>query len=240
MKVIITKDYARMSAQAALIAAEIIERKPDAVLGLATGSTPIGMYSELIRMYEEGRLSFKNVKTVNLDEYVGLGREDVQSYVYFMNENLFNRIDVDKSNTHLPNGKAVDLQAECARYSALLSSLGRDLQVLGLGSNGHIGFNEPGTPFSSVTHVVNLTENTITDNSRLFARREDVPKTAITMGVSEILRAERILMLASGKNKARAVYRAVKGEVSEDCPASVLQTHKDAVLVLDEQAASLL
>lgn len=240
MKIIITKDYDELSLKGAEIIAEVIKNNRCAVLGLATGSTPIGTYKNLIKMYTSGEISFKNVTSVNLDEYVGLGERSIQSYVSFMRENLFNKVDINLKNTHLPNGKAVDLNAECERYSRIVFSLTQDMQLLGLGSNGHIGFNEPFTEFDSVTHVVNLTENTIKDNSRLFEREEDVPSKAITMGISEIMQSKKILMLASGKNKAKAVYDMVKGDVTEKCPASVLQRHKDAILVVDREAASLL
>ena len=240
MKIIITKDYEELSLKGAEIIAEVIKNNPNAVLGLATGSTPIGTYQNLAKACADGEITFKGVTTVNLDEYVGLGEESSQSYVNFMRENLFNKVDIDLQKTNLPNGKADDLNEECKRYSNLVSSQRQDIQLLGLGSNGHIGFNEPFTPFDSSTHVVNLTENTIKDNSRLFAKEEDVPRKAVTMGISEIMQSKKILMLASGKNKSDAVYNMVKGKVSEGCPASVLQHHNDVVLVIDREAASLL
>ncbi|MDE7082693.1 MAG: glucosamine-6-phosphate deaminase [Clostridia bacterium] len=240
MKIIITEDYDELSIKGAEIIAEVIKNNPRAVLGLATGSTPIGAYKNLVKTYGLGNITFKEIETVNLDEYAGLGEESEHSYVSFMRENLFDKVDIDLKNTHLPNGKAENLNEECERYSRLVFSHTQDIQLLGLGSNGHIGFNEPFTPFNSLTHVVNLTENTIKDNSRLFEKEEDVPRQAITMGIREIMQAKKILVLASGKNKAKAVYSMVKGEVSEECPASVLQRHSDVMLVIDREAASLL
>lgn len=240
MKVIVVKDYAELSRVGADVIKQVLQDKPNAVLGLATGSTPIGMYKLLIDACNNGEIGFAKVQTVNLDEYVGLDEKNNQSYVYFMREQLFNHVDIDLANTHLPNGKASNLQAECENYTKLVASLTQDVQVLGLGSNGHIGFNEPNTPFDSHTHLVNLTENTIKDNSRLFERIEDVPRQALTMGIADILQSRKILMLASGANKAQAVYGMVKGEVSPLCPASVLQMHNDVIVVVDEAAASLL
>ena len=240
MEIIIVNDYAQMSERGALAVSETVKKNPRAVLGLATGSTPIQTYRLLIEQCERGKLSFAEVRAVNLDEYAGLAAEHEQSYAYFMRKNLFDHIDIDLKNTHIPSGTAPDLQAECERYTALLAQMPRDLQILGLGSNGHIGFNEPGTPFSGRTHVVRLAESTVRDNSRLFDRIEDVPKMALTMGIADIMDAKKILIMASGKNKAQAVYNTVKGEVSESCPASVLQKHNNAVLIADAEAASLL
>lgn len=240
MEIIIVNDYSQMSERGALAVSETVKKNPRAVLGLATGSTPIQTYRLLIEQCERGELSFAEVRAANLDEYAGLAAEHEQSYAYFMRKNLFDRIDIDLKNTHIPSGTAPDLQAECERYTALLARMPRDLQILGLGSNGHIGFNEPGTPFSGRTHVVRLAESTVRDNSRLFARIEDVPKMALTMGIADIMDAKKILIMASGKNKAQAVYNTVKGEVSESCPASVLQKHNNVVLIADADAASLL
>ena len=240
MKVIVTKDYEEMSRVAADIVSQVIREKPDAVLGLATGSSPIGLYRNLIAMYDEGRLSFKHISTVNLDEYVGLPKGHVQSYDYFMKDNLFNHVDIDLANTNLPNGIAADLDAECARYTALLNKMRQSIQLLGIGSNGHIGFNEPKTPFDSTTHIVNLTESTIKDNSRLFDDISEVPTKAITMGIANIMNAKKILVVANGENKAKAVYNMVKGPVTEDCPASVLQKHEDVIVIVDKKAAALL
>ena len=240
MKVIIVKDYDEMSKEAFRVMHETVTGNPNAVLGLATGSTPIGLYKEMIKDHKENGTSYKNVKTANLDEYVGLDYSSDQSYVYFMRHNLFDHIDVDLNNTHIENGKAADKQAECDRYNALLETLVPELQVLGIGSNGHIAFNEPGTPFDSVTHIVDLTESTIKDNSRLFERIEDVPRQAFTMGLKNIMNAKKIIILANGANKAKAVYGLVKGEVTEEVPASILQRHDDCILICDELAAALI
>lgn len=240
MRIFIEKDYDSMSRKAFEVIKEVIVNNPNAVLGLATGSSPIGMYQEMVKDHKKNGTSYKNVKSVNLDEYVGLGEGDEQSYVTFMRENLFNHVDIDLNNTRLPNGKAVDLQKECDDYNAYLASLTVDVQVLGIGSNGHIGFNEPFTPFGSVTHIVDLTENTIKDNSRLFNSIDEVPKQALSMGIKNIMNAKLLLLVASGKNKADAIYKTVKGDVCEAVPASVLQLHNNVVIICDEDAASLI
>ena len=240
MKVIVTENYDEMSKKAAEVIAEVIKADENAVLGLATGTTPIGLYKELIDKCAKKEISFKNIKTVNLDEYVGLSKGHVQSYDYFMKDNLFNHVDIDLANTNLPNGIAADLDAECARYTALLNKMRQSIQLLGIGSNGHIGFNEPKTPFDSTTHIVNLTESTIKDNSRLFDDISEVPTKAITMGIANIMNAKKILVVANGENKAKAVYNMVKGPVTEDCPASVLQKHEDVIVIVDKKAAALL
>lgn len=240
MKVIVTNDYHEMSKVAAEIVSHVVLDNPNAVLGLATGSSPIGLYNNLIEMYEAGLLSFANVSTVNLDEYVGLDRDHPQSYAYFMRNILFDHIDIDLNNTHIPCGSAENLDEQCKQYSELLKNLRQDIQVLGIGSNGHIGFNEPGTPFDSVTHIVQLADSTIKDNSRLFNSIDEVPTKAITMGISNIMNARKIIVIANGTNKADAVYKMVQGEISENCPASVLQKHPDVVLVCDTLAAAKL
>ena len=240
MKVIIVKDYEEMSLKAFEVMAEVVKNKPDAVLGLATGSTPIGLYKNMIKDHKENGTSYKAIKTVNLDEYAGLDYSSDQSYVYFMRSNLFDHIDIDLKNTNIENGKAQDRQAECDRYNKLLEEMQQDIQVLGIGSNGHIAFNEPGTPFGSVTHIVDLAESTIKDNSRMFASIDEVPRQEFTMGLKNIMNAKKVLILANGANKAKAVYGLVKGEVTEDLPASVLQLHPDCVVIADESAASLL
>lgn len=240
MKIIIAKDYDEMSKKAFEVMEKVVKSNPQAVLGFATGSTPIGLYKNMIRDHRENGTSYKNIKTFNLDEYAGLDYSSNQSYCYFMRNNLFDHIDIDLSNTNIENGKAADRQAECDRYNALLATMQQDIQVLGIGSNGHIAFNEPGTPFGSVTHIVDLTESTIKDNSRMFASINEVPRQAFTMGIKNIMNAKKLLMLVSGANKAKAVYGLVKGEVTEALPASVVQLHPDCVLILDEAAASLI
>ncbi len=240
MKVIKVKNYEEMSKVAAEIFKDVVKNKPNAVLGLATGTTPLGLYSELIKDHKENGTSYKNIKTVNLDEYAGLDIESDQSYVYFMRHNLFEGLDIDLKNTNIENGKAEDREKECERYNDLLGEMQQDVQLLGLGSNGHIAFNEPNTPFGSGVHIVKLTENTIKDNSRLFADINDVPRYAFTMGIKNIMNAKKIVILASGKNKANAVKASVEGTVTEDVPASVLQLHPDCTFIVDEEAASLL
>ena len=240
MKVIITKDYDEMSQKAFEVMSGVVKSNPEAVIGLATGSTPIGLYKNMIKDHNENGTSYKKIKTENLDENAGLDVTSDQSYVYFMRDNLFNHIDIDLKNTNIENGKAADREAECARYNALLETMQQDIQVLGIGSNGHIAFNEPGTPFGSVTHIVNLTESTIKDNSRLFKSIDEVPRQAFTMGLKNIMNAKKILILANGANKAKAVYGLVKGEVTENVPASILQLHPDCTLVCDEAAAELI
>lgn len=240
MKVIICKDYDKMSKKAAEIVIDVVKNNPQAVLGLATGTTPLGLYKNMIEDHKKNGTSYKKIHTVNLDEYAGLDEKSDQSYVYFMRHNLFDGLDINLKNTNIENGKAADREKECERYNALLEKMQQDVQVLGIGSNGHIAFNEPGTPFGSKTHIVDLTENTIKDNSRLFERIEDVPRQAFTMGLINIMNAKKILILANGKNKAKAVYGLVKGKITEDLPASVLQLHNDCILICDEEAAELI
>jgi glucosamine-6-phosphate deaminase len=240
MNVIIAKSYDEMSKKAFEIMKATVESKKDATLGLATGSTPIGLYEEMIADHKACGTSYAEVSTFNLDEYVGLDYSSDQSYVYFMREHLFDHIDIKLENTNIENGKAADPVAECARYNALLAENTVDLQILGIGSNGHIAFNEPGTPFDSVTHVVDLTETTIKDNSRLFNSIDEVPKQAFTMGLSNIMTAKKIVVLANGENKAKAVYGMVRGEITDNVPASILQHHADCTLICDEAAAKLL
>ena len=209
MKIIKTADYNEMSRKAAnLIGAQVI-MKPDCILGLATGSSPIGTYKELIKRCEEGDLDFSQVQSVNLDEYKGLSRDNDQSYYYFMNHNLFDHINIDKANTHVPNGMESDAEKECANYEELIKSLGGiDLQLLGLGHNGHIGFNEPAEEFDKVTHCVDLQESTIEANKRFFASADDVPRQAYTMGIGTIMSAKKIVVVVSGEDKADIVKRA--------------------------------
>ncbi len=240
MRVIVTENYDEMSKIVAEMVLTTVQANPRATLGLATGSTPIGCYKLLKEFCRDKKMSFAKVSAVNLDEYVGLDKDDVQSYAYFMRRYLFDDVDIDGDNTFIPNGTAASLADECERYANLLQSYRRDLQILGLGGNGHIGFNEPNTPFDSVTHVVDLTPNTIADNSRLFGDVSEVPTRAITMGISEIMKAKKVVVLASGSGKARAVYNMIRGEITAACPASVLQRHPDCTAVLDKSAAALL
>ncbi len=240
MKVIITENYDEMSRKAGEIVTEIVKNNPNAVLGLATGSSPIGMYDYMVKEHISNGVSYANVSSVNLDEYIGLDADNENSYAFFMSKYLFDRVDIDKKNTNLPNGKAVDKQAECDRYNTLLETMKQDVQVLGIGSNGHIGFNEPGTSLDSVTHVVDLTENTIKDNSRLFDDISQVPTQAFSMGIKNIMNAKSIILQASGKNKAEAIKGLVKGKIDISLPASVLQLHPFVTVIIDKDAASLL
>ena len=241
MRIIQTENYEAMSTRtAAIIAAQVVSR-PDCVLGLATGSTPIGAYRQLVQWSRTGTLSFAQVRSVNLDEYYGLAPDHDQSYRYFMQTNLFDHVDILSGNTNVPNGLSADPEAECARYDALIDALGgTDLQLLGLGHNGHIGFNEPGPSFVLPTHLVDLTESTINANSRLFASKDEVPRQALTMGIRGIMRAKRVLVAVSGADKADAVARSFAGPVTPEVPASILQLHPDVVLVGDRAALSKL
>ena len=241
MRIYLTEDYDAMSRRAAnLISAEVI-RKPDCVLGLATGSTPVGTYKQLAVWNQRGDFSFKEVRSVNLDEYKGLAPTHDQSYRYFMQDNLFNHIDIDVKNTNVPDGLAADPAAECARYDELVRSLGyADLQLLGLGRNGHIGFNEPCDHFVKETHVVDLTQSTIDANARFFASADDVPRQALTMGMGCIMAAKRVRLVANGEGKADAIYKMVCGPITPECPASILQLHPDVTVVVDEAAAAKL
>ena len=239
MKVLKTADYNEMSRKAANIIAAQVITKPDCVLGLATGSSPIGTYKELIKMYENGDLDFSQVKSVNLDEYKGLPRENDQSYYYFMNDNFFNHINIDKANTNVPNGMEPDAEKECARYEELIKFYGgADLQLLGLGHNGHIGFNEPAEQFDKATHCVDLQPSTIEANKRFFASADDVPKQAYTMGIGTIMNAKKIVVVVSGEDKAEIVKKAFFGPVTPSVPASILQFHPDVTVVCDAAAYS--
>lgn len=240
MRIIRVKDYQQMSRAAANVISAQVILKPNCVLGLATGSSPIGAYQQLIEWYKKGDVDFSQVTTVNLDEYVGLTPDHDQSYHYFMHHNFFDSINLDPARINIPDGCAKDMPAECARYDGILRSLGVDLQLLGLGNNGHIGFNEPDDVFSKGTHVVTLTESTREANKRFFPSIDDVPKTAVSMGVFDILQAKRVLMVASGKAKAQAVRDAFFGPITPQVPASILQFHADFTLVADEDALSLL
>jgi len=239
MRIYKALDYKDMSRKAANIISAQIIMKPDCVLGLATGSTPEGIYRQLIEWYQKGDLDFSEVKTVNLDEYKGLTSDNKQSYHYFMKEKLFSNVNINMENTYLPNGMEEDTAAECNRYNDIIRSLGGiDLQLLGLGLNGHIGFNEPGESFEKDTHCVALTKSTIEANSRLFEEGETVPSYAYTMGIKSIMRSKRILLVASGKEKADILLRALTGPVTPSVPASILQMHNDFTVVADEDALS--
>lgn len=240
MKLIIAKDYEELSAKAAEIMLAVVRQNPQAVLGLATGTTPLGLYVRMIADHRENGTDYSGIRTANLDEYKGLPKTHEQSYAYFMRKNLFDGLGITPDRTNIENGTAKDAEEECARYDALLEELPRDIQLLGLGSNGHIAFNEPGTPFGSGTHVVTLAESTVKDNARLFDDISEVPRKAFTMGIRQIMQAKKILILASGANKADAVYKMVKGPVTENVPASVLQLHPDCILIADEAAAQKL
>lgn len=241
MRIIVCENYESLSKKAAQIIGSQIILKPNSVLGLATGSTPVGMYKNLIRMYQEGLVDFAKVKSFNLDEYYRLPFDNDQSYHYFMNENLFNHVDISKENVHIPDGMADDIQQECVSYDKMIEEAGGiDIQVLGIGNNAHIGFNEPTITFDKGTHVVTLDESTREANARFFNNLDDVPTKAITMGVGTIFKSKKILLLANGKNKAQAIYNTVHGKVTPEVPSSILQFHQDVIIILDKEAASLL
>ena len=241
MRIIVTEDYNAMSRQAANILSAEIVANPECTLGLATGSSPIGTYKVLIERYEQGDLDFSKIKSVNLDEYVGLSGEHDQSYRYFMNHNLFDHVNIKPENTNVPNGLAKDADAECLRYDKVVEDLGPvAIQVLGLGHDGHIGFNEPADHFPMGTHKVDLTDVTIEANARFFASKDEVPKQALTMGIGTIMKAKKVIMVVSGKDKAEIVKKAFTGPVTPEVPASILQMHPNFVLVGDKAALSLL
>lgn len=232
MKFITVDSYEKLSRQAANIISAQVIIKPDSVLGLATGSSPLGTYRQLIDWYEKGDIDFSECISVNLDEYVGLGGENDQSYRYFMNHNFFHAININPENTFVPNGLAEDLTAECEKYDARISDLGGiDLQLLGIGLDGHIGFNEPDDYFVKNTHVVKLHESTIKANSRFFENEAEVPRRAVTMGMVSIMQAKKILLIASGKNKRDIVEKAFFGPITPKIPASILQLHPDITVI---------
>ncbi len=240
MKTIVVKNYDEMSKKATEIFAETISAKPDCVMGLATGSTPVGLYDGLSALCSEGKLDFAKVTTVNLDEYYPITPDNDQSYRYFMNKNLFDRINIDKANTFVPDGTAKDPAAFCEGYSKRIEEIGIDIQILGIGRNGHIGFNEPdANGLVAKTHLTDLTENTIEANSRFFASADDVPKQAITMGIGDVFKAKKIVILASGAEKAEAVKKMLEGKIDVMCPASLLCLHEDVTLICDEAAYAL-
>jgi len=237
MQIVVAKNDKSFNEIAAKQIIDLVKAKPNATLGLATGSTPLGMYENLVTDHILNGTSYKDVTTINLDEYLGLGEDDEQSYRFFMHQNLLDSLDIKPENINIPNGLASSPEGECYRYSALLSLSKIDLQVLGIGNNGHIAFNEPGTSFDSKTHIVDLTEDTIEANSRFFASKEDVPTRAISMGLSEIMKAEKIILLAKGKAKAKAIKELIEGPITEDNPSSILKKHKNVLVILDEEAA---
>ena len=240
MEVIVKNNYQEISRLAADYLIDTVKGKNDAILGLPTGSTPVGMYRVVIGLYKN-IISFQNVRTFNLDEYVGLDKTNINSYRYFMDENLFSHIDIKEQNIHIPAGTAEDMEQECIDYENLLKSTGRmDVMYLGIGHNGHIGFNEPKNFFEPYTHLVKLTEDTIEANKRFFDSMDDVPKTAITMGIKTILSAKKIILLASGEAKADAIAKTIKGKITPQVPASVLQLHDDVTLIIDKDAAKYL
>lgn len=237
MKIIEVKDYQEMSNKATAFLLERIHNNPTIKIGLATGGTPVGTYENLIADHQKNGTSYQNIKTFNLDEYIGLSGEHEQSYRYFMNKQLFNHIDVKKTNTFIPQGDVKDVEAECFAYEKLLEEHGGvDLQILGIGGNGHIGFNEPGTSFDSKTHVVELDSSTREANARFFESLDEVPTQAITMGISTIMKSKEILLLISGESKREAVSNLLNGEITEDFPASILRNHPNVTIIADKSA----
>ncbi|MBN1066958.1 glucosamine-6-phosphate deaminase [Clostridium botulinum] len=241
MKILVCENYDKLSEKAAQIIMSQITLKSNSILGLATGSTPIGMYKKLVEMYENKMIDFSDVKTFNLDEYQNLPISNDQSYHYFMDDNLFNYINVKRENIHIPNGMANDIENECVKYDNLIKEAGGiDIQVLGIGNNAHIGFNEPTVNFEKKTYVVELEESTKIANARFFNSLDEVPSKAITMGIGSIFESKKIMLLATGKNKAKAIYDTIYGKVTPEVPASILQFHDDLIVILDKEAASLL
>jgi len=241
MEVVVKNTYEEMSALAASIIAEVVRKKPNCVLGLATGSTPVGTYKELIRLHKEEGLDFSKVTSFNLDEYVGLTSNHDQSYRYFMNDNLFNHINIKKENTHVPDGLAEDIAASCEKYEENIRKAGGiDIQLLGIGANGHIAFNEPGSSLGSRTRVKTLDEKTIQDNARFFEKIEDVPRYAVTMGIGTIMDARELILLANKDSKADAIKQTVEGPITAMVPATVVQLHRKAIIITDKAAASKL
>ncbi len=237
--IIVCDNYNEVSNEAFKVVKEVIKNKANPVLGLATGSSPIGLYKKMQADHKVG-YSYKNCITFNLDEYVGLPKDHDQTYWTFMHENLFDNLDIPEENIHIPNAEGEELETLCKKYDEALAEYVIDIQVLGIGGNGHIGFNEPGTPFDTTTHIVELQERTRFDNARFFNSLDEVPTQAITMGISSIMQAKNILVIATGENKADAVYGMIKGPITTDCPASVLQNHPHVTIVLDKAAAGKL
>lgn len=238
MRISIAKDYDDLSSRAARIMAGQLYLKPNSVLGLATGSTPLKMYQALVRLHQEVGLDFSEAISFNLDEYLGLEADDANSYHYYMQENFFRFINLKKENIHLPSGKPENVEAECRSYDeSIWQNGGIDLQVLGIGTNAHIGFNEPDIKFEATTHKVRLDDETIAANARFFASNDEVPRFAISMGMKTIMHAKKVLLLASGENKAEAIYNTIYGGITPEVPASILQLHQDVIVLLDEAAA---
>lgn len=241
MKILSAKNYDHMSRKAANIISAQIILNPRSVLGLATGSTPIGIYNQLIDWYKKGDLDFSECHAVNLDEYVGLPSTSDQSYAYFMYENLFKSVNIKMENTNIPDGMNKDVDAECERYNNVIKALGGvDIQLLGIGHNGHIGFNEPDEVFEKETHCVTLTQDTIDANARFFDNVDDIPRKAYTMGIKSIMNAKKVLLVASGSAKAEILYKTVAGSINPSVPASVLQLHNDVTIVADEDALAII
>ena len=241
MEVIIKETYEEMSKLAAEMIAEQVNNKPDSVLGFATGSTPVGTYRELIRLNKEGKVDFSEVKTFNLDEYIGLDPEHDQSYHYFMKENLFAHINIKPENWYVPPGKADDFTKACKEYEQMIAdSGGLDIQLLGIGGNGHIAFNEPVSSLGSRTRVKTLTKDTIEDNARFFENIEDVPRFAVTMGIGTIMEARKVILLANKANKSDAIAATIEGPITAMVPATVVQLHRDAIIIVEKEAASKL
>lgn len=241
MRLDISKDYQQMSVKAASIVASQVTLKPDSVLGLPTGSTPLGMYENLVRMYKGGVVDFSEVVTFNLDEYLGLGSDCLQSYSYYMFHNFFDHVNIPRGNINIPSASGKDAEDICRDYDQKIARAGGiDLQVLGIGTNGHIGFNEPDRRLKMFTHVVRLAEETVEANSRFFSSREEVPRTAISMGIGSIMQASKILLLVSGEDKAQVLERTINGDITTDLPASLLQLHPDLCIVVDKDAAKLI
>lgn len=239
MRVIVCQNYEELSNQAAKIVSSQLVVKPNSILGLATGSTPIGLYQNLIDMNKKGEIDFSEVKTFNLDEYYPIKKSNDQSYDYFMNEQLFSHVNIDKNNTNIPNGEAADPVEECERYEKMLDAIGGvDLQILGIGQNGHIAFNEPDENLIAVTHLTGLTQSTIEANSRFFASADEVPKQALTMGMGSILKAKKIVILANGANKSKAVAELLNDNITTSNPATMLKVHPDVTLICDKEAFS--
>lgn len=240
MKIVVVDNYDEMSKVAAEELASVINNKPEAVLGLATGGTPVGMYKELIKMYNEKKLDFSKVTSVNLDEYVGLSGDHDQSYRYFMNTNIFNHVNIRKDHTFVPNGLAEDMKEECSNYDKRIEELGGiDAQILGIGNNGHIGFNEPSDELSLGTNLTDLQESTIEANARYFASKEEVPTQALTMGLGAIMKAKKIIILASGEAKAEIIDKVINGKITTQIPATMLHMHSNVILIVDKEAAKL-